>query len=290
MTAAVIAGRATAPSISDRRGEAARLVGTGAAILGASVLADSAIEHYEGEYHNPAMFVAPLAAAAVTAAALSEPGPPAERPKIPSLAGALHLGGMAVGVSGLGFHLFNIGKRPGGFSWPNLFYGAPFGAPGALCLAGLFGFLAKRLGGSEAEKVIDGNARLLAGLTGASLLATTAEVAVLHFRGAFQNRAMYLPVIVPPITGVALLGQAMRPAPQPLTRAFLWVTGALGLIGTGFHAYGVGRSMGGWRNWRQNLLAGPPMPAPISFTGLALAGLAALRLGGDAARRREARK
>jgi len=46
----------------------------------------------------------------------------------------------------------------------------------------------------------------------------------------------------------------------------------------GFHAFGVSRGMGGWRNWSQNLLNGPPLPAPPSFTGLALAGLAALGL------------
>jgi hypothetical protein len=46
----------------------------------------------------------------------------------------------------------------------------------------------------------------------------------------------------------------------------------------GFHAQGVRRSMGGWRNWSQNLLAGPPLPAPPAFTGMALAGLAALLL------------
>ena len=46
----------------------------------------------------------------------------------------------------------------------------------------------------------------------------------------------------------------------------------------GFHAYGVSRNMGGWRNWSQNVLNGPPLPAPPSFTGLALAGLAALSL------------
>ena len=34
--------------------------------------------------------------------------------------------------------------------------------------------------------------------------------------------------------------------------------------------------MGGWRNWTQNVQNGPPLPAPPSFTGLALAGLAAL--------------
>jgi hypothetical protein len=36
--------------------------------------------------------------------------------------------------------------------------------------------------------------------------------------------------------------------------------------------------MGGWRNWRQNLLAGPPLPAPPAFVGLAFAGLAALQM------------
>jgi hypothetical protein len=36
--------------------------------------------------------------------------------------------------------------------------------------------------------------------------------------------------------------------------------------------------MGGWRNWRQTVLNGPPLPAPPSFTGLAMAGLAALGL------------
>ena len=47
--------------------------------------------------------------------------------------------------------------------------------------------------------------------------------------------------------------------------------------------------MGGWRNWSQNVLNGPPLPAPPSFTGLAMAGLAALataaRAGPDALRR-----
>jgi hypothetical protein len=39
--------------------------------------------------------------------------------------------------------------------------------------------------------------------------------------------------------------------------------------------------MGGWRNWSQNVLNGPPIPAPPSFAGLALAGLAALGLMDD---------
>jgi hypothetical protein len=36
--------------------------------------------------------------------------------------------------------------------------------------------------------------------------------------------------------------------------------------------------MGGWRNWRQNLFAGPPLPAPPAYTGLAVAAFGALLL------------
>ena len=52
----------------------------------------------------------------------------------------------------------------------------------------------------------------------------------------------------------------------------------MGGAGVLFHARGIHRAMGGWRNWSQNVLDGPPLPAPPSFTGLALAGLAAIRL------------
>jgi hypothetical protein len=36
--------------------------------------------------------------------------------------------------------------------------------------------------------------------------------------------------------------------------------------------------MGGWKNWRQNMVDGPPLPAPPSFSALAVAALAALSL------------
>ncbi|MBA3811346.1 MAG: hypothetical protein H0X27_06835, partial [Caulobacteraceae bacterium] len=61
-------------------------------------------------------------------------------------------------------------------------------------------------------------------------------------------------------------------------RAWLCLTAALGVIGVAFHARGVARMMGGWRNWSQNLIDGPPAPAPPAFSALALAGLAALSL------------
>jgi hypothetical protein len=58
----------------------------------------------------------------------------------------------------------------------------------------------------------------------------------------------------------------------------LQLTWLVGWIGTALHVRGVARHHGGWRNWSQNLFNGPPVPAPPSFSALALAGLAALRL------------
>jgi len=63
-----------------------------------------------------------------------------------------------------------------------------------------------------------------------------------------------------------------------VTRWWLRMTGLLGLVGSCFHAIGVSRAMGGWRNRGQNLLNGPPLPAPPSFTALAVTGLSALDL------------
>jgi hypothetical protein len=91
---------------------------------------------------------------------------------------------------------------------------------------------------------------------------------------------MLLPVTFPPAAAALLTAAALGRAERPrrLTRWWLRVTGLVGIAGVGFHAVGVARNMGGWRNWRQNLQTGPPLPAPPAFLGLALAGLAALGL------------
>ncbi len=107
------------------------------------------------------------------------------------------------------------------------------------------------------------------------------EAGLLHFRGAYHNPAMVLPVTLPPIAAGLMAANSVaprRPFLRKLTGWWLKATAALGLAGVGFHAYGVSRNAGGWRNWRQNLLNGPPIPAPPAFTGLAIAGLAALAL------------
>jgi hypothetical protein len=251
-------------------------------MLAFSVLADSAVEHYRGSFHNRAMYV-PLAVSALTLGG-SLFGVADARPKKHLARDVVYASAAATAFAGLGFHFYNILKRPGGWSWLNLFYSAPIGAPMALALAGVLGRGAERV--RETPALARANVlglpagRMLAGVTAAGLAGTVGEVGLLHFRGAYQNPAMFLPVSVPPVASLLTGAAALRPdrVRNRIARWWLWLTALLGFAGVGFHAYGVARNMGGWRNWSQNVLNGPPLPAPPSFTGLAFAGLAALSL------------
>ena len=262
--------------------DSGRQLNLSSALLALSVLADSGVEHYRGSFHNRAMYV-PLAVAALTVGA-SVFGVADRRPRHHMTRDSIYAIAAATGLAGLAFHAYNIGKRPGGVSWLNLFYAAPVGAPIALVLAGLLGKGAEstrhRPQGESLQGVPKG--RILAAVSAVGLAGTVAEAALMHFRGAYHNPAMVLPVTIPPVAA-AFLGAAACAPGKRISRVARWwlkLTAALGLAGVGFHTYGVSRNMGGWRNWSQNVLNGPPLPAPPSFTGLAIAGLAALRILG----------
>lgn len=261
---------------------AARRARNGAAILAGSVLTDSAMEHFRGRFHNRAMFAAPATGAIALAGSLAEPDT-AE----PDAAVASHAIAATVGTAGLGFHLYNVTHRPGGLNWNNLFYAAPLGAPGALVISGALGLAARVVARPARDMgVLDERGRLLGTVSALSLLATSAEAWLLHFRGAFHNPAMLAPVTVPPAAAAALLAASARPTARRIgvARRLLAATAAIGLIGTLFHMVGVARNMGGWDNASQNVIAGPPVPAPISFSGIALAGLGAVELFEEAER------
>jgi hypothetical protein len=269
----------------DRRAltrSAGRRLNGSAALLAFSVLADSAVEHYRGSFENRAMYTPLVASTLALCASLF--GTADARAKRHLVRDTIYAASAATGFAGLGFHAYNIFKRPGGMSWLNLFYAAPIGAPAALMLSGLLGRGAEQVRdtrrGRSATVLGQPAGRVLAAVTAVGLAGTVGEAGLLHFRGNFQNPAMYLPVTVPPVASVLLGAAALRPGPfvNGVARWWLRLTALLGFAGVGFHTYGISRNMGGWRNWSQNILNGPPLPAPPSFTGLALAGLAALSL------------
>jgi hypothetical protein len=210
----------------------------------------------------------------------SRPGAHAVRDTVYALAAV-------TGLIGTGFHIYNIGKKVGGFCWQNLFYRAPVGAPMAILLSGLVGFCSERVRESPAgttPTIFNLPAgRTTAAVMGAGLLGTAGEAGLMHFRGAFQDPFMALPVTLPPVGALLMASAAAGPRGRDLwfTRLWMRLLALMGFAGVGFHAFGVARNMGGWSNWSQNILNGPPLPAPPSFSGLALAALAALGLMDD---------
>lgn len=291
--APLFGARAVAPSTQTRYGSsaarssgsivtAAQRLNRAAGMIAASVLIDSAMEHYRGDFANRAMWT-PLVTSSLSIG-VSLHGLADETHGAHRVRDVIYAGAGLVGMIGTGFHIYNVTKKVGGFSWQNLFYSAPLGAPAAMSLAGLMGFLSERVRDNQPVRHPDvfglPAGRVVAAATALSLLGTTAEAGLLHFRGAFHNPAMLLPVTMPPVAA-ALLGRAsVGAASDHRAGSKLWLaaTAVMGVAGVALHAYGVSRAMGGWRNWRQNVLAGPPLPAPPAFTGLALAGLAALVL------------
>jgi hypothetical protein len=268
----------------------ARRLNRAAGMLAACVLSDSAVEHYRGSFHNKTMF-APLASAALSLAA-SAHGMRDPRHEAHRFRDGVYTLALATGLIGTAFHLYNVAKRTGGFSWQNVFYAAPLGAPAALSLSGLLGAAAERMRATAPAlrpRLLGIPAgRALAALTSIGLFGTAGEAGLLHLRGAYHNPAMWLPVSLPPIAASFMAANALARTPRHrrVTRWWLRLTTLLGFLGSGFHVYGVSRGMGGWRNWSQNLLNGPPIPAPPSFTGLALAGLAVLDLQEEGDRER----
>ena len=259
----------------DRNHRAAQALGAGAAILCVSVALDSAIEHYRGEFKDKAMFVGPtMALLGLGAATYVAFRPERANDTLPKI--ALFTVG-ATGLVGLGFHSYNILKRPGELDALNLFYGAPMGAPAALTLAGLYGVIAGEMlsGRSYVKSRLP---RHTAGLIAFSLMGTIAEAGLLHFRGSFQDPAMYLPVTIPPLAALSIGAAALSPRATAVAEPLLKATAVLGIAGPMFHAYGIHRNMGGWKNWTQMILQGPPLPAPPAFLGIAAAGLGIIPL------------
>jgi hypothetical protein len=57
-----------------------------------------------------------------------------------------------------------------------------------------------------------------------------------------------------------------------ILRPFAWLMTALGTLGTLFHLRGIARQMGGYYNWKYNIVTGPPFPAPMQVALFGLLG------------------
>ncbi len=119
----------TVPTLSESTTvKAARRLNRAAGMIAASVLADSAMEHYRGSFHNKAMWT-PLISSALSLA-VSVHGHRDKKHGAHRGRDAVYAAAALTGIVGTAFHLYNITKKPGGLSWQNVFYSAPIGASG----------------------------------------------------------------------------------------------------------------------------------------------------------------
>ncbi|MDX1663638.1 MAG: hypothetical protein R3272_07585 [Candidatus Promineifilaceae bacterium] len=110
------------------------------ALAAASLAIEAGYEHYKGYFFNPFMLIPVTlgpALAVVHLAALVW-----QRPTR-ALRRWLSAAAMVLSLVGFAFHVYNVTvRRTGGFSWQNLFYGAPVVAPLQLFAHGALGLLA----------------------------------------------------------------------------------------------------------------------------------------------------
>ncbi|MFN2517154.1 MAG: hypothetical protein ABR556_13175 [Pyrinomonadaceae bacterium] len=246
------------------------------------LLADALAGHYRSGFafrsqYAPFISGGLLVIAAVTAAAA---------PRITwvnkAMCGAGWLA-IASGLIGFGFHhYFGIAKKPGGYKWllHYLMYGAPQLAPLALALTGVLALLTARgLAGSLIIFGLSLRAALLA-LVAVALIGAILQATILHYRGAFNNPAMYAPLTAP-VLAVAACGWMVFAPNNVILFALtilLWLTLLVGFVGLGMHLRGFGRQMGGLFLLQFNVLEGPPAWAPALFAGFAAVGLVTVHL------------
>jgi hypothetical protein len=200
--------------------------------------------------------------------------------------GALQAAGwlaVASGVIGFGFHhYYGIVKKAGGYKWllHYLMYGAPQLAPLALAAAGALALITARGLAGELNFVgINVRAALLV-FVAIALVGAILQSGILHYRGAFNNPAMYAPFLAPLLAIVGSLWVAFAPgrAASLALASLLWLTFLTGFVGLGMHLRGLGRQMGGLYVTVFNWMEGPPAFAPALFAGFSAVGLVAIYL------------
>jgi hypothetical protein len=108
--------------------------------------------------------------------------------------------------------------------------------------------------------------RSLALVTVFSSLLSGWEVTTEHYRGSYNQRLMYSPVLLTPVLMLAgLWGVFNRRAAQTVLPLVSLVTMLDGLIGFIWHVRGIARKPGGWRIPVFTVTMGPPVLAPLLF-------------------------
>lgn len=120
--------------------------------------------------------------------------------------------------------------------------------------------------------------RLLRLLVVSSIPPTWLEILLLHYRGSFQSPYMWIPLVSLLLVLLAGVGSLLADGDEEeraIFRPFAWLMTAVGSAGTFFHLVGVRRQMGGFYNWKYDIMTGPPFPAPPQIALFGLVGVVA---------------
>jgi hypothetical protein len=254
-----------------------------AALQAALLMPDAFVGHYRSGFTLRAQYVpfivGVLLAPSAVVAAVAPHAPVVTH--IAVIAGSLAL---ASGVVGAGYHhWYGITTKPGGYHWllHHLMHHAPPLAPLALATAGALEVLAA-LGTSGSDHLWGISLRALAvTVVGVTLVGAAMQAALLHYRGAYNNVAMYIPVVVLPVAaGAVFLSAAAsdNPTVHFIAALLLWIAFASGFLGAGMHLRGMDRQMGGLYMGVAAILDAPPAGAPLFIAALSASGLVAMQL------------
>jgi hypothetical protein len=106
------------------------------------------------------------------------------------------------------------------------------------------------------------------------------QVLLFHWRAAFKKWTMYGPVLLAPVLAAAgVVGALSREGWLGWAVLIVFALGVVdGLVGVYEHVRGVVGRIGGFS--LRNLVAGPPVLLPVTFTALAVSGGLAVLWGG----------
>jgi hypothetical protein len=254
-----------------------------AALQAALLMPDAFVGHYRSGFTLRAQYVpfivGVLLALSAVVAAVAPHAPVVTH--IAVIAGSLAL---ASGVVGAGYHhWYGITTKPGGYHWllHHLMHHAPPLAPLALATAGALEVLAA-LGTSGSDHLWGISLRALAvTVVGVTLVGAAMQAALLHYRGAYNNVAMYIPVVVLPVAAGAVFLRAAasdNPTVHFIAALLLWIAFVSGFLGAGMHLRGMDRQMGGLYMGVAAILDAPPAGAPLFVAALSASGLVAMQL------------
>jgi hypothetical protein len=259
-----------------------RLILVLVAVLTLALLLDAWGGHYRRGFIHGAQYAPfPVGALLIVASCIA-----AVRPHGSGAATCLLVAAwLAIATGAIGFvlhHYYGIVRKPGGYRrWlDSLMYGAPPLAPLGLTLLGAIALAVHA--GLSGTAVLHGIPLRSAFLTAAviGLFGAMLQTGILHFRGAFNQPVMYVPLIVPSVACLAAIWALVEPGPasQVAVLCLMWLTVLTGFVGLGMHLRGFDRQMAGLYVPLFNWLQGPPALAPALFAGFAALGLVAVGL------------